>query len=188
MTQAVTTVTKIPKAPRNASGEVILTSGVQYYIDVPSDEQYIEAFKSLAKLPLKEHDTLKSGRGPIMASFTATKNILIPKSLAVLTGHWFLSEGRPLNVIQRQLYGNQYDAPENFWEYLSNANPSLFNVGVKAAEKVKAAAEGISDTVKLIAGAAALGVLLAVFVYASNVTKKLPLPDEEPDEIEEDES
>lgn len=172
--------TPIPKANRNAAGEIILKAGQRYYIDVPSDEQFLKAYEYLRKLPLEKGSALKSGRGPVLVSFTPKKDTIIPRYVAALTGHWFLNEGnQPLNEIQRKLYGDVYDTPQDAWEYLADKFPGAFDFTASAAEGVASVKDELQDALKMMGGAVIAAVFVGILVYAVKSSNRLPAREDE---------
>jgi hypothetical protein len=175
------------KAHVNAAGEIVLVKGQDYFIDVGQEDDFLKAYPYLTKMPLAIGKSLKSDRGPIMAAFRAKENIAIPNYVARLTGEWFLNEGpKPLNEIQRKLYGDMYDSPQDGWEYLADKFPDMFDFSVQAAEGVKNIKSNLETTVKFAVGAAIAAVFIGVIIYS--VRKSGPSSSNQEAEDDEEES
>jgi hypothetical protein len=121
-----------PEAPTPIAGE---------YAGIP-DEELISLASVIPKDDWRE--IVRSGRGHVMISFRATKDITIPKALGIHTGYFYvLPSDVSLRAAQRKLYGDIYDDPRGFWEAMASENPTLL-------KQMMSVAEATRDTVKAI--------------------------------------
>lgn len=160
------------RAQVTSSGDVVLKPNVPYFIDTSVDN-YSDVYSDLRDLLGKdsEIETLTSGRGHIISVWGSGTGGKIPNEVASKTGYWYEAPVEKSTVdISRELYGEIYDNPEEFWEWLSTNHPDTFNVLMGIGKAFEGAANTVKDigintgkiALSIVFGLVGVGILYAV--------------------------
>lgn len=119
-------------------GAIVLNPG-NYFIDTPS-AKWVAAMEPLAKLLPNTAfwEQLPSGRGQMMVSFKISRGVVVPRSIALNTGHWYLlPAGVDVKAASTTLYGMTTHEPKNFFDWLVAEHPELTQQFIETVEDVE---------------------------------------------------
>lgn len=153
------------------NGSQLLRAGTRYFIDtLEKDIFQTTPYGGTAGVVLEDiavlipqgdwGNTLRSGRGHIMLSFSPKKDIIIPSAIGGKTGYFYVQpDDESLSSIQRDIYGDTYEEPRGIWELLANTQPQLLkhliDGGVFVQETTEELTSNSKELTKMIVIAAA---------------------------------
>jgi len=166
------------RAPLDKENGTQLLKPGNYFIDTDSKDlfklndyngvmqsQFVEALSFFPKEDIGQ--ILNSGRGQTMISFNVKEETIAPNNVLQSTGFFYeLPPGVSLAGAQRQLYGDIYDEPRGFFEWLASENPAALKHMISFSEGVVATGKSVltntGDIAKavLYAGGAIVTVLV----------------------------
>lgn len=155
---------KAPFNKTNGSHEIV--AGVRYFID--QNENKLFNSSNILKLItlLGGQDSvdqiLHSQRGQVMVSFNPSVNATIPNSLLQSTGYFYELGDLSLEEAQRKLYGELYDEPIGFFEYLEDTHQGLSKAWEKGVDLISKSSKKIATYVKWGLGTVVVLSLLAL--------------------------
>lgn len=170
-----------PKAHLDKDNHLIkLEAGKLYFFDTdekdvfpPSDFGGVNTKALIVDIPNSDIiEVLRSGRGQVMASVRPSVDISIPTTEAGKTTGYFyeMPEDMGLSEVQTAIYGDSYDRPRGFFEFLADKNPALLEHMISGAEAVEETVKEVTDTskdtIKFVLGAAASLAVIYILVQA----------------------
>lgn len=161
-----------------SNGTILLEKDTNYFFDAneksvfPTTDFGGVTSELLVNIPNSYiMNVLSSGRGHVLVSLRADKNLVVPNKVARKTGYFYvLPQDMGLQDVQRELYGETYGEPRGFFEFLGSYNPALLQHMINAAETVEETAAEVTDNtselVKLVIGGVASTIILYIIAQA----------------------